>query len=209
MKRSIIGVAVVTIIGLVVVGVLNINGQTQVTQPGAPLLSPKGMLSISSEPVYRDGQLAIVNPETSKTKEELLRLGLLKDGKLVPVMLEGDMLVPDPESEGEKIDTGPLSLNVITKIAPLGVTGKENVTPQSRGSVLGVIDANGKVLLLGAKQGKEVVHLKIQTNKKLKALRGSEGDILGRCGKLVEMGRIIDHKFVPLELNKKGELVGR
>ncbi|MDI6793483.1 MAG: hypothetical protein QME81_11565 [bacterium] len=51
--------------------------------------------------------------------------------------------------------------------------------------------------------------VKIQTNKKLKALRGSEGDILGRCGKLVEMGMVIDHKLVPLELNKKGELVGR
>lgn len=208
MKRSIIGVAVVTIIGLGVVGVLNIKGQPQVADPGAHLteeLSPKGMLSISSEPIYRDGQLAIVNPETSKTKgkkEELLRLGVLKGGKLVPVMLKGEMLLPDSESEG-----GEPGLILITKIAPLGISKKGNVIAQSRGAVMGVIETNGKVLLLGAKQGNKVVPLKMQADKKLKALGGSEAGIIGDCGQPVDVMVNINNNFYPLEVNAKGIVI--
>lgn len=205
MKRSIIGVAVVTLIGLGVVGILNINGQPQLDiKPGAKILKPGEAEGFNPQPEppaqIRKGQLGIIK---AKGKEkELLRLGILKDGKLVPVMLEGEKLVPNPESEG-----GEPGLVLINKISPVGVSRKGNVVAQSRGSVLGVIETNGKVLLLGAKQGEKVVSLKMQANNKLKGLPESEAGVIGNCGEPAEVMVNVNNTHRPVEVNAKGIVI--
>ncbi|MEW5767958.1 MAG: hypothetical protein AB1797_10105 [bacterium] len=205
MKRSIMGVIIVILVGLGVVGVLNIKGQSQLeVKPGPRILKPGEAEGFNPqlEPPgqLRDGQLGII--KTKGKEKEWLRLGILKDGKLVPVRLEEEELVPDPEAEGEKS-----GLLQIIRISPLGVTRKGNVIDQSKGSVLGVIETNGKVLLLGAKQGDQVVPLKMQANNKLRGLPGSKAGVIGDCGEPAEVMVNINNNHRPVEVNAKGIII--